>query len=144
MLNFHILPFFLFRIVRNSNPLPLHGPSLLPSPCWLLLACSGHLWVYLFSLYSLTYCIFQIPPISEIIKYLSLSDLFHLAQCLPSLSVLLKMASCCYFFSQLSNIPLCMYHVPLKQSPADGHSGSFHVLAIVNRPATNTSCMCLS
>ena len=67
--------------------------------------------------------------------YLSLSDLFHLAQYSPSPSMLLQMAKfpSCFW----ANIPLCIYHIFFIRASANGHLGCFHVLAIANNAATN-------
>ena len=43
----------------------------------------------------------------------------------------------CPPFSWQNNIPLCIYHLFFIHSSADGHSGCFHILAIVNNAAIN-------
>ena len=48
-------------------------------------------------------------------QYLSLSDIFHIAQCPPSPSMLLQMAKF-YSFLRLSSIPLYIYTTPLHSS----------------------------
>ena len=52
-------------------------PSL---PLWQSLACSLYLWVcFCFVLFIHLFCFFKVPHISEIIWYLSFSDLFHIS-----------------------------------------------------------------
>ena len=53
----------------------------------------------------ITSCIFQIPHVSDIMQYLSLSDLFHLAEYPLGPSMLLQMAEF-HSFLWLSSIPL--------------------------------------
>ena len=40
--------------------------------------------------------------------------------------------------SSSSSVSLCIYHIFFGHSSVDGHSGSFHVLAIVHSAAMNT------
>ena len=64
----------------------------------------SHLFVLCESAYllqSLVYCVFKIPHRSEIMRYLSFSDFFHLASMLldsPSPSMLLQMAKFYSFY----------------------------------------------
>ena len=68
---------------------------------------------------------------------LSLSDLFHLAQCPPSLSMLLQMAKFHYFL-WLSSIPLYIYTIIFFiHSSVDGLLGCVRTLAIINNAAMN-------
>ena len=68
---------------------------------------------------------------------LSLSGLFHLAQCPPRPSMLLQMAGNLVPFLWLSSIPLYIYHIFFIQPSVNGHLGSFHTLEIVNNAAMN-------
>ena len=48
-----------------------------------------------------------------------------------------------YFFSNLNNIPLSVYHIFITHLSVDGHLGYFHVLTIANNAAVNIGVMCL-
>ena len=52
---------------------------------------------------------FQITRISDIIQYLSFSELFQLAECLPSPSSNFAHFGKIFFVLWLSNIPVCVY-----------------------------------
>lgn len=41
------------------------------------------------------------------------------------------------FFLKLNNIPLCVHHIVFINSPADGHLGCVHIVAIVKSAAMN-------
>ena len=68
---------------------------------------------------------------------LSLTGLFHLAECSPGPSMLLQRVKLSSFL-QLSNIPLGKgYHSCFIHSFTDGHLGCFLILVIVNNTAMN-------
>ena len=69
---------------------------------------------------------------------LSLSDVFHLVQCLQGPSVLSQKAGFSSFI-WLNNIPVCVcVHIPhFLYFSTDGHLSCFHVLAIVNNATVN-------
>ena len=105
------------------HPFCLFCPSPLPFP----LAIT-HLFSVSVSLF-LPFCVclllwflffFKIPYISEIIWYLSFSDLFHLAQYPLGPSMLSQMARC-HSFLWLSDIPLYKHTPHLLYSSMDGH-----------------------
>lgn len=70
---------------------------------------------------------------------LSLSELFHLAQC-PRDSPILSKTAELLPFSRPSNIPLYVYHIRFIHSPTYGHLGCFQVVAMVNRGAMKMGC----
>ena len=100
--------------------------------------CFLYLWAWFF--------FFKIPRISEIIQYLSFSDLFHLALC-PSVPSMSSQMARLHSFLWWNNIPLCvcvcvyiyiyMYYIFCIHSPTDGHLGCFHLLATVTNAAVN-------
>lgn len=88
--------------------------------------------------------------ISDIMQYLSSSDLFHLEWCPQYASTLSQMAGCSSS-SWLNNIPpclsiclfiyhlsICTYHIFFIQSPVDRYLRCFHMLAFVNNAARKT------
>ena len=69
---------------------------------------------------------------------LSVSGLFHLAQCPPGSSPLSQMAGLLSFL-RLHNIPLyIMYQILFIPSPTDGCLGCFHILAVISNAVINT------
>ena len=68
--------------------------------------------------------------------YLFLSDSFHLAHCFSSPSLLLQMAK---FHSFYDSVVFPYIYIPYFLYPSIyfGHSGYFHILAIVNSAAVN-------
>ena len=104
--------------------------------------CFLHLWS----------SFFKLPHLSEIIQYLSFSDLFHLAF-YPSVPFMLSQMARLHSFLWWNNIPLCVYifmcvcvyiyihththHIFFIHSSTDGHLGCFHLLATVSNAAVN-------
>ena len=80
----------------SFHPLPLR-------PLWQPSACSQYLWVCFYFVHLFCF-VFRIPRISEIIWYLSFSDLFHLEWCPLGPSMLCQMARF-HSFLLLNNIP---------------------------------------
>ena len=81
---------------------------------------------------------FKIPLISDIHSIcLSLSDLFHITQYPPNLSMLLQMAKFCSFI-WLSSIPSYINTMSALPIYLLMDAGCFHILAIVNIAAVNT------
>jgi len=80
---------------------------------------------------------FKIPHTSDIQSiFLSLSDLFHIAQYPPSLSTLLQMAIFCSFL-WLSSIPSYINTISALSICLLMDTGCFHILAVVNIAAVN-------
>ena len=69
--------------------------------------------------------------------YLYLSNLFHLAKCLPSPFVLLQMAKSYSFYGWVILHCVCAYHI-FMHSCTDKHLGCFAVLAAVGNAAMDT------
>ena len=73
---------------------------------------------------------------------LFLSDLLYSVSLTKPIHVATK-GIVSFFFLQLNNIPLYMYHIFFIHSSADGHLGCHHVFTIVNSAAMNTG-VCVS
>ena len=84
---------------------------------------------------------FKIPHKSDIIWYLSLSDLLHLVWQPQHPSILLQMALLHSFLWKSNIIYIYIYiyisHTFFIHSSTDGHLGCFHILAIGNSAAVN-------
>ena len=83
----------------------------------------------LFLFCSFTYCVFSIPHVSEIIWYLSFSDLFHQAQFPLGPSI-------CHRWQDIT--PSDMKHLFLIHSSTDGHFCRCHILPVVSIAVRNT------
>ena len=128
-----------FHVVPGQPPflqsLRLHclAPTRLPT--------GGHYsldpWVCFFA-FSLVFCIFfKIPHTSDMQSIcLSLSDLFHIAQYPPSLSMWLQMAIFCSFLWP-SSIPSNINIISALSIYLLMDAGCFHILATVNIAAVD-------
>ena len=87
---------------------------------------------------SVSLCLFYLLDkytFNDIIYCLSFSDLFHLAQCLPSPSVLLQLAK--FLFEWLSSIPLSIYGHLLIDASFSIHLLIDTYLTVVSNAAVN-------
>ena len=87
-----------FKSVNSSVLSPLYGPSLTSAPYCTPISplettslFSVSLSLHLFLLYSLVYCIFQIPHVSDIIQYLSFSVWLISLSIIPLVAIYIAM-----------------------------------------------------